>query len=179
MNFSADIFEHLNVAFICEVDVGTHIHDMPKPDPGYHCEHAEDIYNDYLLYNDEASEALYPVPQCYSQSRKSTDGYGNYTSFVEYCKSQNAVPASIHSASQNAFHVSFLKGSTWLGMDTWGDPQPKIWPYDNTPFDFTAWGTLEPETMNKPTLFITSDDEPDEGYKGQYGTWRVGSSPEF
>ena len=66
---------------------------------------------------------------------------------------QNAIPVSIHSKEQHAFHLSYISGGTWLGMTGWSE-NTNTWPFDNTPLDYTAFAKNYPK-YNKPYFIIS------------------------
>ena len=154
-------------SFGCEVDVGTHIHDIPKPDIGYHCQQPEDIRVSYRIYTDDILANIFAMPQCYSQPHKNFDARGLWQFCLDYCTNQTAIPASIHSEGQNNFVGAFLKESTWLGIDNIKKGiLPQTWPYDNTKIDYTAFMKDFPQTNSvKTALFILDSNS-------NFGLWK-------
>jgi hypothetical protein len=54
-------------SFGCEVNVGTHIHEEPKPDIQFHCTQPEDHRISFVLYTDQALQQVFSTPQCFCQ----------------------------------------------------------------------------------------------------------------
>ena len=154
-------------SFGCEVDVGTHIHDIPKPDIGYHCQQPEDTRVTYRIYTDDILADVFTIPQCYSQPHQNFDARGLWGYCVEYCANQTAIPASIHSKEQNNFVMALLKERTWLGMDNVKDGRvPTTWPYDNTLVDFTIFIKGYPKSDPLLTNIIMSNKDT------EFGMWK-------
>ena len=82
----------------------------------YHCAQPQDTTVSYRIYIDDRLGKIFPIPMCYSQPTQNSGAYGLWDFCLEYCRNQTAVPASIHSAEQNAFVTSMLKQKTHLGF---------------------------------------------------------------
>jgi len=163
---TADCFDY--ESFGCEVDVGTHIHDIPKPDLNYHCQQPDDTQVSFKIYTDDILKDIFPVPQCYLQPHQNLDSRGVWDFCVEYCTNQTSVPASVHSQGQNNFVTALLQERTWLGMNNIQDGRlPSAWQFDNTPVDYSAFKSGFPiDTDPLRTALIISHKE------DEFGMWK-------
>lgn len=147
------------------MDVGTHIHDVDKPDLQYHCEQPEDIRFSYRIYTDETLETIYSIPQCFSQPHHNADAAGSWDFCVDFCKKQNAVPAAIHSNDQNIFVSGHLGQTeeTWLGITSIKNGMGTTWS-DNTVVDYTHWIDGYPLIDDDKTQAVMAASDANFGY---------------
>jgi len=154
-------------SFGCEVDVGTNIHDVPKPDNNFHCQQPVDKRTSFYLYTDDVLKTIFPVPQCYLQPHHDFDGIGLWDYCFEYCANETAIPVSIHSKEHNNFAMALMKKPTWLGMDNIKNGVIKTnWPYDKTLVDYTAWVPNYPNPDSTKTALVMSMRD------GEVGLWK-------
>ena len=97
-------------------------------------------------------------PKCFQFMKNSGDVGSTtlpYVKALARCQEQGATMASVHSAQQNSYFMSHIKGNHWIGMQKIKNGQtPTTWE-DGSKVDFTNWGVDEPH--NPPYNETTGD----------------------